>query len=308
MEKILVTTSFLLALVIVGHANTVDQEIKPTIRLEKNKEWWEYTKFYQIYPRSFKDGNGDGIGDFIGITSHLEHLVETGVNTIWLSPCFTSPQVDLGYDVSNFFEIHPEYGTMEDFEAFLDKAHNLDLKVLLDFVPNHSSDQHQWFIDSENMVPGFEDYYVWRNASALPIGGDPVVPNNWVSVFGGPAWTWSTKREQFYLHQFTSGQPDLNYRNPVVLEEMNKVLLFWLDKGADGFRLDAINHMFEDELFRDEEETGWTTDPNSYDFLHHYYTKDVVSFSRRDTILKINIFFYNNSRRVSTMSCTVGVQ
>ncbi|XP_034830297.1 maltase 1-like [Maniola hyperantus] len=209
-------------------------------------DWWQHCVLYQIYPRSFKDSDGDGIGDLKGITEHLEHFVAAGVDAVWMSPIFESPMVDFGYDISNFYEIHYEYGTMEDFENLLEKAHQLGLKVLLDFVPNHASNESEYFIKSEAREPGYEDFFVW--ADALP---DPdndtnrLPPSNWISQFAGSAWEWSTKRQQYYLHQFAIEQPDFNFRNPDVQKEMINIMNFWLDKGADGFRVDALPYLME---------------------------------------------------------------
>ncbi|XP_055710285.1 maltase 2-like isoform X1 [Phlebotomus papatasi] len=230
---------------------------------------------YQIYPRSFMDSDGDGVGDLRGITSKLPYLKETGINATWLSPIFQSPMVDFGYDISDFTTIQPEYGTMEDFEDLLKEAKRLGLKVILDFVPNHTSDNHEWFINSVNRVSGYEDYYVWHDGH-VDANGEPQPPNNWVSVFYGSAWTWNEFRRQFYLHQFTREQPDLNFRNPEVVEEMDRILLFWLEKGVDGFRIDAVNHLFEVEDFRDEPLTNTEFDSKSYSYTHHYYTKDLL--------------------------------
>lgn len=241
----------------------------------QNKEWWETTIFYQIYPRSFMDSDGDGVGDIKGITAKLAHLKETGIGATWLSPIFESPMVDFGYDISNFTQIQEEYGSMEDFDALMVKAKKLGIKIILDFVPNHTSDECEWFRHSVDRIPGYEDYYVWHDGKPNPSGGQPLPPNNWVSVFYGSAWTWSDKRQQYYLHQFTAGQPDLNYNNPVVVELMKTVLRFWLEKGVDGFRVDAINHMFEEDSFRDEPLSGKSTDPNDYQYLDHIYTKDL---------------------------------
>lgn len=241
-----------------------------------NDQWWRKTVFYQIYPRSFKDSNGDGIGDLKGITSKLDHLKATGIDATWLSPIFQSPMIDFGYDISDYKAIHAEYGTMDDFHELISKAKELGIKIILDFVPNHTSDQCEWFIKSANREAGYEDYYVWRDG-LVSDDGEAVPPNNWVSVFYGSAWTYHPIRKQFYLHQFTKEQPDLNFRNPKVKDEMKDVLRFWLDKGVDGFRIDAVNHLFEDEEFKDEPASGKETDPLSYDFLDHIYTKDLVN-------------------------------
>lgn len=188
------------------------------------KDWWEKTIFYQIYPRSFMDSNGDGIGDLKGITSQLQHLKDIGIAATWLSPIFTSPMVDFGYDISDYFAIQPEYGTMADFDELIKKANELEIKIILDFVPNHSSNECEWFLKSSENDPEYADYYVWHDGKTNPDGGDPLPPNNWVSVFRGSAWEWHPIRKQFYFHQFTVGQPDLNFRNPKVVEKMKEVM------------------------------------------------------------------------------------
>lgn len=238
-------------------------------------EWWQKSGFYQIYPRSFKDSNGDGIGDLNGITQKLPYLQSLGVKAFWLSPIYKSPMADFGYDIADFRDIQPEYGTLKDFEALVTEAKRLGLKAILDFVPNHSSDEHEWFVKSENRVAGYEDYYVWHDG--IPGSNldqnDP--PNNWVENFYGSAWKWSEKRRQYYLHQFHYKQPDLNYRNPNVVEEMKNILRFWLDKGVDGFRIDAVNWLFEDSNFQDEPVSGSSNDPLLYEYLNHIYTQDL---------------------------------
>ncbi|XP_055614294.1 maltase 2-like [Uranotaenia lowii] len=244
---------------------------------DQKRDWWQDTVFYQIYPRSFMDSDGDGIGDLRGITWKLQHLADAGVEATWLSPIFRSPMVDFGYDIQDYTEIQPEYGTMADFEAMMGEANRLGIKIVLDFVPNHSSDQCEWFQKSVARDPEYENYYVWHDGRKNPAGGDPLPPNNWQSVFYGSAWTFHPQRGQFYLHQFTRQQPDLNFRNPAVVERMKQVMRFWLAKGVAGFRIDAVNHLFEVEDFRDEPETGAEKDPLSYAFTYHYYTKDLVN-------------------------------
>lgn len=241
----------------------------------EGRDWWQDTVFYQIYPRSFMDSDGDGIGDLRGITSKLHHLADAGIGATWLSPIFRSPMVDFGYDIADYMQIQPEYGTMEDFNEMMAEANRLGIKIILDFVPNHSSDQCEWFLKSVARDPEYEDFYVWHDGKENPDGGDPLPPNNWQSVFYGSAWTFHPGRNQFYLHQFTKGQPDLNFRNPLVVQRMKDVMRFWLAKGVVGFRIDAVNHLFEVEDFRDEPETGTDLDPLSYGFTHHYYSRDL---------------------------------
>ncbi|XP_058460706.1 maltase A1-like [Malaya genurostris] len=238
-------------------------------------DWWEKAGFYQIYPRSFKDSNGDGIGDLNGITEKLPYLKSIGIKAFWLSPIYKSPMADFGYDISDFRAIQPEYGTMADFDNMVKKKNELGLKLILDFVPNHSSDEHEWFKNSERNVSGYEDYYVWHSGKP---GGDPNrndPPNNWVEAFRGSAWRWSETRKQYYLHQFHYKQPDLNYRNPKVVTEMKNVLSFWLAKGVDGFRVDAVPCLFEDPNFLDEPISGNSNDSLNTDYLTHIYTQDL---------------------------------
>ncbi|XP_052861445.1 maltase 2-like [Anopheles cruzii] len=239
------------------------------------RDWWQKAAFYQIYPRSFKDSDGDGIGDLNGVTSKLPYLKSIGVAAFWLSPVYKSPMVDFGYDISDFRAIQDEYGTMADFERLVEQARMLGLKVIMDFVPNHSSNKHEWFIKSENREPGYEDYYVWHDGKPNVPGERNLPPNNWIQAFRGSAWQWSEKREQYYLHQFTVEQPDLNYRNPAVVQEMKDVLTFWLDKGVDGFRIDAVPTLYEDTELRNEPPSGLTDDAEDTNYLRHIYTQDL---------------------------------
>ncbi|KOC70313.1 putative maltase H [Habropoda laboriosa] len=238
-----------------------------------NADWYHDAVVYQIYPRSFKDSNGDGIGDLNGITSKLDHIADIRANAIWLSPIYQSPQVDFGYDISNFTDVDRDYGTLADFDRLVAKAKSLGLKVILDFVPNHSSHEHPWFKKSILGIKPYDEYYVWRNARI--VNGTRQPPNNWLSTFEGSAWQWNDVRKQYYLHQFAAGQPDLNYRSLALNQEMKNVLSFWMDRGVDGFRIDAINHMFEDARFLDEPSANRTDIPkDDYDSLVHIYTKD----------------------------------
>lgn len=200
-------------------------------------KWWQTTVFYQIYPRSFADGNGDGIGDFKGMTEKLNYLSDLGVDAIWLSPHFPSPNWDCGYDISNYTDVAPEYGTLEDFKTFLREAHARNLRVILDSVLNHTSDEHPWFLESKSSRDNPKaDWYVWVDAP----------PNNWQSCFDGDAWTYVPDRNQYYYHYFMKQQPDLNWRNPEVKKAMWDAVRFWLELGVDGYRLDAIGTIFED--------------------------------------------------------------
>jgi alpha-glucosidase len=212
-----------------------------------NFRWWERGIIYQIYPRSFMDGNDDGVGDLAGIRQKLEYLEWLGVDAIWISPIYPSPMVDFGYDVSHYTDIDPLFGTLEEFDALLADVHTRGMKLLLDYVPNHTSDQHSWFIDSRSTRSSAKrSWYIWRDAAS---GGGP--PNNWRSNFGGGAWEWDANTEQYYYHAFLKEQPDLNWRNPEVQLAMLDVLRFWLDRGVDGFRVDVMHHLVKDIEFRD---------------------------------------------------------
>lgn len=230
--------------------------------------WWQSGIIYQIYPRSFQDSNGDGIGDLPGIISRLDYLADLNVNAIWISPIFPSPMRDFGYDVADYAGIHPIFGTMADFDRLRDAAHRRGLRVLLDLVPNHTSDQHPWFQESRSRRENPKrDWYIWHDPA--PDGGPP---NNWVSHFGGPAWTFDERTGQYYNHQFLKEQPNLNYRNPEVLEAMLNVMRFWLDKGVDGFRVDVILLLIKDSQFRDEPPNPNWDGVDPYDSLRHIYT------------------------------------
>jgi alpha-glucosidase len=209
--------------------------------------WWQRGIIYQVYPRSFMDSNGDGVGDLPGIISKLDYLQWLGVNAIWLSPIFPSPMADFGYDVSDYTDIHPLFGTLADFDILLAEAHKRDLKVIIDYVPNHTSDQHPWFLESRaSRHNPKRDWYVWRDPAS---GGGP--PNNWRGVFGGSAWEWDATTGQYYYHAYLKEQPDLNWRHPEVQAAMLDVLRFWLERGVDGFRVDALRQLIKDVQLRD---------------------------------------------------------
>lgn len=210
--------------------------------------WWKHAVFYQIYPVSFQDSDGDGWGDLQGIIDRLDYLETLGVDGLWICPCYPSPMVDGGYDVSDYTDIHPALGSLETLDRLLESAHRRGLRVLLDFVPNHTSDQHPWFQESRRSRDNpRRDWYIWRDPAA---DGGP--PNNWLGYFSGPAWTLDPATGQYYLHSFTPQQPDLNWRNPAVRAAMESVLRFWLDRGVDGFRIDSVLPLFKDALFRDD--------------------------------------------------------
>ena len=242
----------------------------------ENRDWWRGAIIYQIYPRSFQDHNGDGIGDLVGITQRLDYVADLGVDGIWISPFFTSPMKDFGYDVSNYRNVDPVFGTMEDFDRLVEKAHTLGLRVIIDQVISHSSDQHAWFQESrQSPTNPRADWYVW--ADARP---DGTPPNNWLSIFGGPAWHWDPRRMQYYLHNFLPSQPDLNFYNPEVQDALLREMQFWLDRKVDGFRLDTVNFYFhsaglepnpaiEPERFNN----STAPDVNPYNRQDHLYDK-----------------------------------
>ncbi|WP_307700217.1 alpha-amylase family glycosyl hydrolase [Variovorax paradoxus] len=210
-------------------------------------DWWKHGIVYQVYPRSFQDSDGDGIGDLDGIRARLDHLVSLGVDAVWISPIYPSPMADFGYDISDFCDIDPQFGTLAGFDALVQEAHARGLKLILDFVPNHTSDRHPWFVQSRSARSDpRRDWYIWRDPA--PDGGPP---NNWLSNFGGPAWTFDPATGQYYGHSFLKEQPDLNWRNPDVRAAMYEVLRFWLRRGVDGFRVDVLSQIIKDAQFRD---------------------------------------------------------
>lgn len=233
--------------------------------------WWKDGVIYQIYPRSYQDTNGDGIGDLAGITSRLDYVRELGVDAIWVSPFYPSPMADFGYDVSNYTDVDPIFGTLDDFDRMVDGVHQRGLKLILDFVPNHSSNQHPWFLESRSSRQNpRRDWYLWRDPA--PGGG---VPNNWMSHFGGSAWTLDETTGQYYMHSFLAAQPDLNWRNPEVREAIYSAMRFWLDRGADGFRMDVLWLLIKDDQFRSNPENpDWTPGSNSYGSTLPLYTSD----------------------------------
>ena len=233
--------------------------------------WWQRGIIYQVYPRSFMDSNGDGVGDLRGLISRLDYLRGLGVDAVWLSPIFPSPMKDFGYDVSDYTGIHPLFGTLEDFDLLIREAHAHKIKLVLDFVPNHTSDQHPWFIESRSSRDNPKrDWYIWRDPA--PSGGPP---NNWLSNFGGSAWEYDPKTEQYYYHAFLREQPDLNWRNPQVIAAMLNVLRFWLERGVDGFRVDVLWHLIKDEQFRDNPvNPDWREGADPYQRLLELHTTD----------------------------------
>ncbi len=243
--------------------------------------WWLGASIYQIYPRSFLDSNGDGIGDLPGITARLDHVASLNVDAIWLSPFFTSPMRDFGYDVADYRGVDPIFGTLADFDALIARAHALGLKVIIDQVWSHTSDQHAWFQESrQSRTNPKADWYVWADAKP-----DGTPPSNWQSVFGGPAWTWDARRQQYHLHNFLNSQPDLNLHNHAVQDAILDVARFWLDRGVDGFRIDAINFSMHDPLLRDNPPaSGNHKRTRPFDFqrrIHNMSHPDIPGFLER---------------------------
>jgi len=248
------------------------------------RQWWRGGVIYQVYPRSFQDSNGDGIGDLPGIVRRLDYLAQLGVDAIWLSPIFESPQEDMGYDVSNYTDVDRLFGSLEDFDALVERAHALGLKVIIDQVLSHSSDKHPWFRESRvNQTNSRADWYVWADPKP-----DGTPPNNWPSVFGGRAWEWNPARRQYYFHNFLVSQPDLNFHNPAVQDAVLDVMRFWLERGVDGFRFDTVNYYFHDAKLRSnpparrKEHLPYAVNP--YDMQEHKYSKsqpENVGFLRR---------------------------
>jgi len=252
---------------------------KPAAKFKRlnSADWWRGAVIYQVYPRSFQDTDGDGIGDIKGIIERLPYIATLGVDAIWLSPFFTSPQADMGYDVSDYCNVDPMFGTLADFDAMMKEAKRLGLKVIIDQVISHTSDQHPWFKESRASRDNPKaDWYVW--AAAKP---DGTAPTNWLSVFGGPAWEWDGVRKQYYMHNFLASQPDLNFHNREVQDAVLETVKFWLDRGVDGFRLDTVNYYFHDKELRDNpphvpdsDDAGLDApDVNPYGMQSHLYDK-----------------------------------
>jgi len=243
--------------------------MQPT--LSSQYHWWQTGIIYQIYPRSYQDSNGDGIGDLNGIVERLDYVKSLNIQAIWLSPIFPSPMADFGYDVADYTDIDPIFGSLDDFDRLLAEVHGRGMKLLLDLVPNHTSDQHQWFRESRSSRDNLKrDWYIWADPAA---DGGP--PNNWLSFFGGPAWTLDEASGQYYLHQFVREQPELNYRNPQVLQAMLGEMRFWLERGVDGFRVDVIWLMMKDEQLRDELLDPDWDGVNPHASLQHIYTANL---------------------------------
>jgi len=237
-------------------------------------DWWRGAVIYQVYPRSFQDSDGDGIGDLNGITARLDHIASLGVDAIWVSPFFRSPMADMGYDVSDYRDVDPMFGTLADFDALLARAHALGMRIIIDQVISHTSDQHPWFVESRSGRNGAKaDWYVWADPKP-----DGTAPNNWLSIFGGPAWEWDGTRMQYYMHSFLTSQPDLNFHSAEVRDALLDAMRFWLDRGVDGFRLDACNHYFHDAKLRDNPPARRLAghdvpETNPYGFQEHVHDK-----------------------------------
>ncbi|HEX2581221.1 MAG TPA: alpha-amylase family glycosyl hydrolase [Dongiaceae bacterium] len=251
----------------------------------RRDDWWRGAVIYQIYPRSFQDSNGDGIGDLPGIVARLDHVARLGADVIWISPFFKSPMKDYGYDVADYRHVDPLFGTDRDFDTLLAAAHERDLRVMIDLVPSHTSNQHAWFLESrESRDNPKSDWYVWADPKA-----DGTPPTNWLSIFGGSAWEWEPRRAQYYLHNFLKEQPDLNFHNPEVIAALLDVCAFWLDRGVDGFRVDAIDFGVHDILLRDNpvrpacERSRWDGN-NPFNFQIPLYNKNRPELS--DLFLK----------------------
>ncbi len=256
---------------------SVVQALNPKSELLPDRDWWRGAVIYQVYPRSFQDSNGDGIGDLLGIVQRLPYIASLGVDAVWISPFFKSPMKDFGYDVSDYRDVDPMFGSLSDFDAVIDTAHDLGLKVMIDLVLSHTSDQHPWFKESRQSKDNPKsNWYVWADAKP-----DGTPPNNWLSIFGGSAWHWDARRCQYYLHNFLASQPDLNFHEPQVQESLLDVARFWLERGVDGFRLDTINFYFADKQLRDNpalapELRNQTIAPavNPYNHQEHIYSKN----------------------------------
>jgi alpha-glucosidase len=253
------------------HANAQSTKAAKIIQAAAPEEpWWKHAVIYEVYPRSFADSNGDGTGDLNGITAHLDYLKDLGVDAIWLTPFYPSPQVDFGYDISDYRNVDPRYGTLAEFDRMAAEAKKRNIRVLIDLVVNHTSDQHPWFTESRSSKTDPKAaWYVWHDGKP---GSQP--PNNWTSSFGGSAWQWVPERSQYYFHHYYVEQPDLNWRNPAVREAVSDILRFWLKRGVSGFRLDGIGNLYEDAALRDEPALGGVNalgDPN----LSHIYTRNL---------------------------------
>jgi alpha-glucosidase len=257
------------ALVTAGQTAPVKPRVTTPATSQQNElDWWKNAVIYEIYPRSFQDTNGDGIGDLNGITEHLDYLKELGVDAVWLTPVYPSPQVDFGYDISDYRAIDPQYGTMADFNRLVAEAGKRNIRIIMDMVMNHTSDQHKWFLESRSSRTNpYRDWYVWHDGKNETATSPGEPPNNWQSYFGHSAWQWDAKTRQYYYHKFYIQQPDLNWRNPKVHEAFKDIIAFWLQRGVGGFRFDAITSLYEDPEMRDE---GVVKDQNGNPIINAY--------------------------------------
>ncbi|HZJ89795.1 MAG TPA: alpha-glucosidase [Bacilli bacterium] len=246
--------------------------------------WWNKRVFYQIYPRSFYDTNGDGVGDIQGIIKKLPYLKELGIGALWLSPLYASPNYDFGYDISDYYNIGKEYGTLKDFDALIKAANKFDIKIVMDLVINHTSFKHQWFEASKDPKSEYHNYYIWREGRGRKKNK---APNNWQSMFTGPAWTYEKSNNLFYLHLFTREQPDLNFYHRPVIDEVKKIMTFWLERGAHGFRCDVINCIYKDSL-KNARQRVYKTGKEYY--LNTKGTHDILKEIHRDVLLKFNAY------------------
>ena len=261
--------------------------------MKHEKDWYKDLVIYQIYPRSFKDGNHDGIGDLKGMIEKLDYLQELGINAVWMSPVFASPNVDNGYDISDYTSIMEEFGTMEDWDAFRDGAHARGIAIIMDLVLNHSSDRHIWFQESRKSRNNpYSDYYIWRDPA--PDGG---APNGWMSVFGGSAWEYAAERGQYYLHFFAKEQPDLNWDNPETKEKIFDIIRFWNDKGVDGYRIDAISYLDKglDGRANPNEQFGTVACVN-LEGTHRYIREMVAKTMTPDHLMSVGEVNINNDQ------------
>ncbi|MGA8671584.1 MAG: alpha-glucosidase [Terracidiphilus sp.] len=237
-----------------AQATAAQSDSTPNTATSSERDWWKNAVIYEIYPRSFQDSNGDGIGDLNGITERLDYLKQLGIDAIWLSPCYPSPQADFGYDISDYENIDPQYGTLADFDRLVAEAKKRNIRIMMDMVMNHSSDEHKWFKESRSSRTNpYRDWYVWRDGKGETATDKGQPPNNWQSDFGGSAWEWDEKTRQYYYHKFYVKQPDFNWNNPKVHQAFKDIIGFWLKRGVVGFRFDAITTLFEDPTFADED-------------------------------------------------------
>jgi alpha-glucosidase len=251
-----------------AQATAAKPESKITTAASSEREWWKNAVIYEIYPRSFQDSNGDGIGDLNGITERLDYLQQLGVDAIWLSPIYPSPQVDFGYDISDYENIDPQYGTLADFDRLVAEANKRHIRILMDMVMNHTSDKHKWFLESRSSRTNpYRDWYMWHDGKGETATDKGDVPNNWQSDFGHSAWEWDEKTRQYYYHKFYIQQPDLNWNNPKVHEAFKNIIAFWLKRGVGGFRFDAITTLFEDPNLIDDDTLK---DKNGNTYLNNY--------------------------------------